>query len=238
MSKLLMTEAEIENDALTPEATDEALIDAAKALNEAVRGHLRRSVEDFWRMGEALSHLFRRRHLQGRWADILAEIGISTTTDNHARRLYQSTTLDGLAEFRNKTAALRALGILSKPAPKPSQVSTPEVEGGEEPESPPDHSVQPRTSAPTKKVAPSVDDEAENKCEVGDDSNPPTAGHQPATAPAPSQEDSLRILAMVAARLEDLARTGIDPTPDHLAQFDRAMEALDRLRGKEVADAA
>ncbi len=224
------------NKAISAEATDEALIDAAKTLNEAVRGHLRRSVEDFWRMGEALSHVFRRRHLQGRWADILAEIGISTTTDNHARRLYQSTTLDGLAEYKNKTAALRALGILSTPSPKTSPGSTPGGEVWGEPELALDHSVKLLGSAARTKTTKVADDEADNDIEEGDERNTPTAAHRPTTAPAP--DDSLEVLTKLAARLEFLVSDGIAVTPDHLAQIDRAIRALGLLRRKGVADVA
>ena len=225
-----------ESDVLSPEATDESLIQAARQLNASYNGHLKRSIEDFWRLGQTLSRLFQRRHLEGRWADILSDIGINVTTDNHARRLFQATTLDGLSEFKNKTQALRFFGILSTPAPNQPRGSTPGVKGREKPESPPDRSAKLPTSTPTTKAAPAADKEADNNAEAGDDSDLPTAGHRPTTSPAP--DDSLKVLAMVATRLEMLVSDRITVTADHLAQIDRAMAALDRLRAKGVAHAA
>lgn len=232
---LMMTEADIETTALAHEASDEALIDAAKSFNESIQGHLQRSVEDFWRMGRALSYLYQRRHLKGRWADILDEIGISTTTDNHARRLYRDTTLESLAEYKNKTAALRALGILSTSVPKPSPGSTPTPEDQEENGFGADTSVKLPKAAITSKTALVTNHEADNQVE-DDDRTTPIADHH--TKAAPAKNNSLEVLATIAARLELLVAEESAVTIDHLAQIDRAMAALDRLREKGVADAA
>ncbi len=126
---LLLPESNVENADQTTVASDESLIHAAKELNASYNVHLKRSIEDFWKLGETLSHLHQRRHLQGRWADVLKQIGINLTTDNHARRLYRDSTIEGLAEFKNKTQALRSFGILSTPTPsgKVREVSSPEV---------------------------------------------------------------------------------------------------------------
>lgn len=231
---LLPSEAIIENKSLNPEASEEALIAAAKSLNETIKGHLRRSAEDFWRMGEALAYLYQRRHPKGRWADILDEIGISTKTDNHARRLYRDTTLEGLAEYRNRTAALRALGILSTPAPKQPQGSTPEVEDRkEQPDSIPGHSVKPRPAFVDRKSR-SVKQREVNEVGAKVVRLPPVSAHPSGHAPG----DSLKVLAMVAARLEDLAETEIDVTPDHLVQIDLMLRAIEVIRSNGGAHVA
>jgi hypothetical protein len=251
---LLLPESDVENAALTPEATDEALILAAKELNASYNGHLRRSIEDFWKLGGTLSHLYQRRHLQGRWADILKQVGINITTDNHARRLHKATTVDGLAKFKNKTQALRFFGILSTPRPSVEMpiVSSPEAsddESGEYTGSPGEKQISVnyeeagrtfRTigERPESRTTPSnkrrAVEPAHVTAEMDYDQTPPIAS-QPTVQDA---DDSLEVLAKIAARLEYLAADRIDITTDHLAQIDRAMHSLASLRAKEVVDAA
>jgi hypothetical protein len=248
---LILSESEVENVNTTQEVSDEALIDAAKALNASYNGHLRRSVEDFWRLGEKLSSLFQRRHLKGRWADILSEIGINATTDNQARRLFRDTTIDRLSEFKNKTAALRAFGILSTPTPlvevrsvvsplastdKPVAITI--LPGREEDADGPDEdNFQPAVTIPNdrpdrkiatakKRLVIESREQAEDDQDTG--SRPPISE----TTSTLSPSDTLEVLAKIAARLEYLAADEIDVTLDHLAQIDRAIQALELLRGK------
>ena len=243
-----------ENAVLIAAATDESLIQSAKDLNASYNRHLKRSIEDFWRMGETLSHLFQRRHLQGRWADILAEIEINTTTDNHARRLFQATTIDGLSEFKNKTHALRTFGILSTPMPKektpvvfPSQShddkprqsieSMSRVQISAEPVGAVDGDWLARDERPEARVVPSKVRRSAEPVNVpatmGADQTPPIDGH-PTTREG---DDSLEVLAKLASRLEYLAGDVIGITPDHLAQIDRMLLAIDLIRSKGVVDA-
>ena len=252
---LLMSEADIENAVLNPEATDESLIDAARELNASYKGHLKRSIEDFWRLGETLSHLFQRRHLQGRWADVLERVGINVTTDNQARRMYQATTLDGLSEFKNQTQALRSFGILSTPTPsgKVRDVSSPEVSHGKSelhtescdrgqistnPEEETGRVIAARVERPESRINPSKKrravEPAQVPAEMDDDQTPPIARQ----ANVQGTDDSLEVLAKIAARLEYLAADVIDVTPDHLAQIDRLLVAIDLIRSKGGAHVA
>ena len=244
-----------ESVVLTPEATDESLIDAARELNASYKGHLKRSIEDFWKLGETLSHLFQRRHLQGRWADVLKRVGINVTTDNHARRLYRATTLDGLSEYKNQTEALRSLGILSTPKPswKVPIGSSPEVSddeseeytgspGGEQITAEPDAGADKDRLAKAERSEGRINqskkrrsvETAQIPTDRDNDQTPPTI-EQPVAHKA---DDSLEVLAKIAARLEYLAADVIDVTPDHLAQIDRLLVAIDLIRSKGVVDAA
>lgn len=227
--------------------TDAQLIASAKAIHESAQGYLRRATEDFWKLGEALASLFKRNHLHGRWADVLAEIGINRTTDNHARRLHAGITLAGLSEYRNKTAALRALGILSAKATvedEPIVEDEPAVgEGLKSPDAAqfgseidgsahdsrdrgrevrqavmPIASGKPRHDAGGSGVAPGA--EAEPSPDGGEEATP------------------LAVLAKVARLLEYLAEGDFAVTPEVLAQVDRADEALSLIRRKEVAHVA
>jgi hypothetical protein len=237
---LLLTEAAIENNSLTQEASDESLITAAKSLNASYNGHLRRSIEDFWKLGQTLCHLYQRRHLKGRWADILHEIGISTTTDNHARRLHANSTLDGLVEYKNKTAALRGLGILSTPS-LPTPVATGDVG---RPNTKVDADVTevssvPAATRPDSKISPvkrrsAVEAEGITPASSGGDHGTVAGGRLAAQVP----DDSLEVLAKIAARLEYMAADKIKITTDHLAQIDRAIRALDLIRTKGDAHVA
>ena len=251
---LPLPKSAVESSALTLEATDESLIDTARELNASYKGHLRRSIEDFWRLGQTLSHLFQRRHLQGRWADILAEIGINITTDNQARRLYRDSTIEGLAEFKNKTAALRALGILSTPTPsaKVRGISSLDVSpesgeytgspGGEqitaEPDGGADRDRLARAERSEGRITKSKQRRSVETAQGPADSkagqSPPIAGQ----ANVQGTADPLERLAIVAAQMEYLAADLNQVTPDHLAQIDRLLVAIDLIRSKGVVDAA
>ena len=243
-----------ESVVLTPEATDESLIDAARWLNVSYNGHMKRLMEDFWRISEALYQLFQRRHLHVRWADVLKQVGINVTTDNHARRLSQATTLDGLSKFKNKTQALRFFGILSTP---PTSAKTPDVAspgasneeseeytgspGGEQISVGLEEGGRDRATTaerPESRVVPSNTRQAVENAnvpvEIDDDETPPIAS-QPT---AQKTVDSLECLAMVAAQMEYLAADLKQVTPDHLAQIDRLLVAIDLIRSKGVVDAA
>ena len=240
---------------LMPESTDESLIDAARELNASYKGHLRRSIEDFWKLGKTLSELFQRRHLKGRWADILDEIGINITTDNQARRLFRDSTIEGLAEFKNRTAALRALGILSTPTPsaKVRGISSLDVspdQSGEYKGSPGREQItaEPDAGADKDRLAKAERSEGRinqsKKRRSVETPQVPTDRDNDQTPQAIEQsvaqkaDDSLEVLAKIAARLEYLAADVIEVTPDHLAQIDRLLVAIDLIRSKGVVDAA
>ena len=243
-----------ESVVLTPEATDESLIDAARGLNASYNGHMKRSMEDFWRMGEALYQLFQRRHLHVRWADVLKQVGINVTTDNHARRLSQATTLDGLSKFKNKTQALRFFGILSTPptSAKMPNVASPGASNEESEEytgSPGGEQISvgleeggraraTTAERPESRVMPSnkrqVVENAHEYAVREDDQIPPTASR----ANVQGTDDSLEVLAKIAARLEYLAADLGEVTPDHIAQIDRMLVAIDLIRSKGGAHVA
>ena len=96
-----------------------------------------------------------------------------------------------------------------------------------------------RAERPDCRITPSkkrLDDELtyDPAADREDDQTPPTV----CQSPGQQADDSLEVLAKIAARLEYMAADQIDITPDHLAQIDRAMHSLASLRAKEVVDAA
>lgn len=222
------------------EPTDEALIARAKGLNKAMERHLRSGIKAFWKLGETLAALYKRRHLHadGRWACMLKQVGISTTTDNHARRFYAGCEFSDLGLYKNKTAALRALGILATPegvkkdpadrATKltaPLATNEPDVRGGD-------------VGNGGQDAAPAGDD--------GDFSQEPQAeadgkGPQAKGVNTPGQtgdNEDLLIISRIAALLEELADKGLAPTADDLAQLDRIAAAVARLKEVGVVAAA
>ncbi len=212
--------------ALTPQApeateiTDASLIAQAKGFNKAIDRYVRKGTEAFWLMGQALGTLYKRRHLQvdGRWESILKEIGVSGTTDRNARRFFESCEFADLHLYKNKTEALRKLGIIA--------------------------TLQPTSTAPPKeadansqhKSVPAVtsggSDEKDDRPEASDRS-------AKAMNITTSQDGSLTVLAQLAARLESLAESGLALDDDHSAQVDRILAAVARLwKGVAVVAAA
>ena len=88
----------------TSEITDAALITKAKGLNRSIDKYVRKGIEAFWLMGEALGTLYKRRHLQadGRWVSILKEIGVSETTDRNPRRFYEPASSPTFTSTRTR----------------------------------------------------------------------------------------------------------------------------------------
>lgn len=223
-------------------ATEAELIDTAKKLTASIQFHLRKSAEDFWRMGEVLYKLHQQPTSKGRWRQILDEIGINPQSANQAERLYQATTLEELALFKNKTAALRALGILAEPTPKQETPDRTTKEASEPSrEAQPGDASQPTITAmspePAQEPAPANEDEAtpiekavNEQAEEQKKPEPVTAAEEPLTP--------LKVLTQIATRLEYMNGEEIEITPEILAQIDRAAKALDRLRGKEVVHVA
>ncbi|WP_435018547.1 hypothetical protein TA3x_000524 [Tundrisphaera sp. TA3] len=127
-------------------STDVALIEAARKYSRAVEGHTtalknrqRRLMDDFWRLGEALSYLYKRHNVSNTWMRCLKEIDVNPTTAGHARKFFERTAFENLDTWKCKTEALRDLGILAPPAekptpgpvvvsPRPVAITTPEAE--------------------------------------------------------------------------------------------------------------
>lgn len=222
------------------EPTDEALIARAKGLNKQMETHLRKGIEAFYRLGEILVALKKRTHLHadGRWSSILKEVGVSTTTDNHARRFSLSCEFTDLGRFKNKTEALRTLGILATPegakkepadrATKPTAplaTNEPDVRGGD-------------VGNGGQDAAPAGDN--------GDITQEPRAGAvgkgpqaKGVTNPGQTGDDKdLLIISRIAALLEELADKGLAPTADDRAHLDRIAAAVARLKEVGVVAAA
>ena len=222
--------------------TDDELIAAARELNASFRFHLRKSVQEFWKLGEVLDRLSRRPSAKRRWRKTLKEIGINRQSDNHARRLHAAVNYHGLGKYRNKTHALRDLGILppapaktkerpdgrSKPAPVAARsvpaVIEPNAGTASNPSDPPQVGRPIAEGRPT-----SIENGAEGK----------RAARKAPPIPIADQDPGpLAVLAGIATRLEYLIEEKITITPEVVAQIDRGMKALDVLRGKGVAGAA
>lgn len=221
-----MTDNEIPT--ATNETTDDALIAKAKGLNRSMERHLRKGIEAFYLLGETLTALYKRRHLHadGRWSVILKEIGISTTTDNHARRLFQSCEFADLANYKNKTEALRALGIIAtkewpERASKPTALVHEQAQAGCGAES-----IDPR-DVPTDDGMTSQENHVEHE-DVA-----PEVGIGVGPAPEHDCDRDLLTLARIATLLESLAEKGLAPSADDLAQLDRIVAVVARMR--EVA---
>jgi hypothetical protein len=221
------------------EPTDEALIARAKSLNKTMETHLRKGIEAFWKLGEALHFLYQRRHLRpdGRWSSVLKEIGISTTTDNHAQRFYRGCRLEEALTFKNKTAALRALGIMASPegakkkqadkATKPTVPTAPiEPNGNGE-----DVGNARKDASPTE-----GDNDITQEPRDGAKGVEPRVKDWDKQVPKPGVDKDLLTLSQIAALLEEVANQGLAPTGNDLAQLDRIAAAVARL--KEVARAA
>ena len=228
--------------------TEAELIAAAKGFNRSAQFHLRRSAEEFWRMGEVLESLSQRPAARGRWRQILDEIGINRTSANQAQRLFKEVDLAGLAEYRNKTHALRGLGILKSATIEATGQAPTRAAGADRADGPANVLVAGAapvgvTAAdlvvPGKEDAPTaLNSEAEIRAEHGlgevevrSDETSPVA--VPAT-------DPLTVLAQVAARLEYLVGEEFEITPEVAAQINRLAKASDslRLRAKEATRAA
>ena len=216
--------AEIASNAQAPEATeitDASLIAKAKGFNKSIDKYVRKGTEAFWLMGQALGALYKRRHLQvdGRWESILKEIGVSGTTDRNARRFFESCEFTDLHLYKNKTEALRKLGIIATAQPV---VATPPKESNAAPAA---------TLVPTV-LTPDESNDQEARPEASDRSVKSKSTNTP-------EEGSLTVLSQLAARLESLADGGMVLDDDHSAQVDRILAAVARLRkGVAVVDAA
>ncbi len=205
----------------TIEIADAALITKAKGLNRTIDKHVHKGIEAFWQMGEALATLFRRRHLHvdGKWNSILKEIGVSGTTDRNARRFYESCEFTDLHLFKNKSDALRRLGIIATPQPV---VATPPKES---------------KAAPAATLVPAVPTSEESNDQ---EARPETSDRSvKSKITVPAEHGSLLLLSQLAARLESLADGGMVLDDDHSAQVDRILAAVARLRkGVAVVTAA
>ena len=81
-------------------------------------------MDDFWRLGEALSYLYKRHNVTNTWMRCLKEIGVNPTTAGHARKCFERTAYESLDTWKCKTEALRDPGIPAPPAEKPTTVPT------------------------------------------------------------------------------------------------------------------
>jgi hypothetical protein len=210
--------------------TDAELIAAARGLSVSVQFHLRKSVEEFWRLGEALARLHDRPSVKGRWREVLKEIGVNHTTDNHARRLYIRTTMEDLAGYKNKSAALRALGILAEPAPAKKR-ETPDRASKPAPKTT-DVAQDVGVTVPETPVAGLA--AGDENAQVGggrpDRSNNVDERHPDPAAVAEEDPSPLATLARIAARLEYLVGEDFEITPEVAAQVERVVAAAKRLQ--------
>ena len=205
----------------TTEIADAALITKAKGLNRFIDKYVHKGIEAFWQMGEALATLFRRRHLHvdGKWESILKEIGVSGTTDRNARRFYESCEFSDLHLYKNKSDALRKLGIIATPLPMLA--------------APPKDS-NPVEEAPSSPAVPTCDESDQ------EDARPQASDRSvKSKITVPSEDGSLLVLSQLATRLESLANGGLVLDEDHSAQVDRILAAVARIRkGVAVVAAA
>lgn len=233
--------------------SDAELIAAAKNLNASAQSYLRKSVEEFWKLGETLTRLQERPSIKGRWREVLKEIGLNPTSANHAQRLYSATTLEKLVIYRNKTAALRALGILAeatstkKETPDRSSKATAKAApGGPALANIPSEQG---TAASSADFTGNIVDSNSGKAEVGTkvaeakESNvekKEAEGRRPEPAPAAAEVilDPLTKITRIAANLEYMAADEFDLTAEIAAQVERAKKALDLLLGKGTFCAA
>lgn len=223
-------------------ATEAELIATAKSLNASTHFHLKKSAEDFWRMGEVLTDLYERPSVQGRWRQVLKEIGVNHTTENQARRLYAVTTLEALTEYRNKTAALRALGLLAEAIPAKKETPDRATKKVQEPAG--KTTTAEVSQSDTIPTMPEAGREETNDAEDRATPIEKGAGAKRAakkSEPAPSADQDttpLEVLTQIAARLDYLIKDEIEITPEIVVQIDRAAKALDWLREKGVVHAA
>ena len=222
-SNLTETVAADNNVALS----DDALVAKARGLNKTMERHVTKGIEAFWDLGEALAQLFKRRHLQenGKWADVLKRINVSTTTDSQARRFFAACCREDVGQYKNKTAALRAMSIIANPeASKTSQSE----DGDKGNENEGDKEIG-NESKPAKADARSKaieDDRDGNEAgNVGEDG-----------VGRPDVDGDVETLQRLATRLESLAEKNIVITADHGVHLDRILAAVARLReGVDVA---
>ena len=241
----------------TSDITDSALITKAKGLNRSIDKYVRKGIEAFWMMGEALGTLYKRRHLQadGKWVSILREIGVSGTTDRNARRFFETCEFADLHLYKNKSDALRKLGIIASPQPI---MAAPPKDANPVKESPSAPAVPTFGETDREDAGSEADDrftESKGTVTVGagvtaDNAGAPAGGRIEAKDgeglrnvknPKPSSQapaDPQETIARIVGLLENLSGDEIEYTPEFAAQVEMASKALDLLRRKGVARAA
>ena len=236
--------------------TDAELIAAAKDLNASAQSFLRKGVEEFWKLGEALTRLQERPSVKGRWREVLKDIGLNPTSANHAQRFHAAITLEKLAGYRNKTAALRALGILSEATPakketadrssKAAAKATPAeatvTESAPVVVTPTDTLVNESTSSPDFAATPAGENNVGGRVEgIGVEAGiGEGAVDEPRPEPIPAEltVDPLIRITGIADGLEVLISHEFDLTAEFVAQIERAKKSLALLLGKGAYHAA